>query len=576
MEMSGEDQESDASLIALTTHFAQVQFRLKQIISAEPQQKEALLKELEGFAFQGCNKAMPYDTAAAGENGSTEAQKRMRAELMERLRTQLDELEQYAHEASENQPEGSALSGSLAEKQQIIIDGLRRRFDLQFGDLEQLSKEEVEQSVDRVVHKIIEPIRTKDELLTQLQTQVQDLERYIDFLRADPANHVQLHRSPLAPPPALTPASHPHTGHTHHPHDGTAPAKSKRVTFAPDCKPGQAEVPPPSPDSRSKLVGMGSSPPPVPSYHLSLTQLDGVRCSVDATMFETEHSGRSFEQIQPPDDLRLSILAMRKTLAVMQLLTLWQCGGSFRCLPRYAVDCRKKKYQAALHCLELAVDKIAIITAALNEPGATTETCVALETDLHEAVSMSLADSLRILLEHGLLEGGEPVSYSGGCVPAWSGWGRRRMMDDGDCAGWRVFKHYYSIKHGREFGNKPEQLLSSSFALPQDSSSSMKKTLLGAVHRVEHTYSSCQRRAKDTKFRALICEGFNVCHLAEWFRIISTHPSVAEDLYSVTSFLATTGFRPALAALERLKDNPPCQPVRLPQEHFQFTEAFSQ
>ena len=106
---------------------------------------------------------------------------------MERLRTQLDELEQYAHEvcvcgrerervcvcvcvsavyltaiqdhvittcpcpshtptsppppcpqASENQPEGSALSGSLAEKQQIIIDGLRRRFDLQFGDLEQL------------------------------------------------------------------------------------------------------------------------------------------------------------------------------------------------------------------------------------------------------------------------------------------------------------------------------------------------------------------------------------------------------------------------------------------------------
>ena len=27
---------------------------------------------------------------------------------------------------------------------------------------------------------------------------------------------------------------------------------------------------------------------------------------------------------------------------------------------------------------------------------------------------MSLADSLRILLEHGLLEGGEPVSYSGG------------------------------------------------------------------------------------------------------------------------------------------------------------------
>ena len=39
--------------------------------------------------------------------------------------------------------------------------------------------------------------------------------------------------------------------------------------------------------------------------------------------------------------------------------------------------------------------------------------CISLETDLHEAVSMSLADSLRVLLEHGLLEGGEPVPYSG-------------------------------------------------------------------------------------------------------------------------------------------------------------------
>ena len=28
----------------------------------------------------------------------------------------------------------------------------------------------------------------------------------------------------------------------------------------------------------------------------------------------------------------------------------------------------------------------------------------------------------------------------------WKGWGKRRVMDDGDCAGWRVFKHYYKIK----------------------------------------------------------------------------------------------------------------------------------
>lgn len=33
----------------------------------------------------------------------------------------------------------------------------------------------------------------------------------------------------------------------------------------------------------------------------------------------------------------------------------------------------------------------------------------------------------------------------------------------------------------------------------------------------------------------------SVNHLAEWFRIVSTHPGVADNLYSVNSFLATTG-----------------------------------
>ena len=60
---------------------------------------------------------------------------------------------------------------------------------------------------------------------------------------------------------------------------------------------------------------------------------------------------------------------MKKTLAVMQVLTLCQCGGSFQCLPRYVADGHRKRYHTALHSLELAVDKIAIITTAINEPG---------------------------------------------------------------------------------------------------------------------------------------------------------------------------------------------------------------
>jgi len=38
--LEAEQEQLNSSLLALTTHFAQVQFRLKQIVSAEPNLKE--------------------------------------------------------------------------------------------------------------------------------------------------------------------------------------------------------------------------------------------------------------------------------------------------------------------------------------------------------------------------------------------------------------------------------------------------------------------------------------------------------------------------------------------------------
>ena len=125
---------------------------------------------------------MTYDTAASGENvrtfsmnmfwtgqeaellykglfkfpfqGSTEAQRLVRIQLMEKLRNQLDDIEKCAQEAvssesvasgsddqSDDRAEGNSQRGvvsSIAEKQRIIIDELRKRFDFQFGDLERL------------------------------------------------------------------------------------------------------------------------------------------------------------------------------------------------------------------------------------------------------------------------------------------------------------------------------------------------------------------------------------------------------------------------------------------------------
>ena len=60
---------------------------------------------------------------------------------------------------------------------------------------------------------------------------------------------------------------------------------------------------------------------------------------------------------------------------------------------------------------------------------------------------MLLADSLRLLLEHGLLDGGKPVSYTIGCFPAWRNWGKGHILRSTDeCAAWKVVKYYYNLK----------------------------------------------------------------------------------------------------------------------------------
>ena len=64
---------------------------------------------------------------------------------------------------------------------------------------------------------------------------------------------------------------------------------------------------------------------------------------------------------------------------------------------------------------------------------------------------MLLADSLRVLLEHGLLADGKPVSFTEGCLPAWRNWGMSGRglggaRASGECPAWRVFMYYYKSK----------------------------------------------------------------------------------------------------------------------------------
>ena len=560
--MESEDDARDNTLIALTTHFAKVQFRLKQIVSADSQRKEELLRELEAFAFQGCpGSSMTYDTAAAWENGSTEAQQQRRSDLMERLKDQLRDLEECARSVEGEEGGGKGGGTNLAHKQHLIIEELRRRFDLQFGDLESMSTEEMKEEVS----KAVKGMESKKDLVTQLTTQVSDLHRYIAYLREDPLRSRTVGEQGAPLRPSLRFASPLTSGQTKH----VSFADEEREEDSSSSSSGLPQFRP----LHTTMVASRAFPDTSGSLLGDLSDSGGVQCSVDSNeMGWMRDSNTPLYQCKAPDDLRLSLLVMRKTLSVMQMLTLWQCGGSFQCLPRYVADGHRKRYHSALRSLEVAVDRIAILTTSLSDPGLTAGKAVTLETELHEEVSMSLADSLRVLLEHGLINGGGGAGPGKSCVSVW---GHAAVVDEKDCAGWKVFQFYYGLKNGRDYSTKPDQLLSSSFSLPIGSStSSIKKTLLAAIYRVENTYVNCRNMSRDTKFRALVCEGFNLCHLAEWFRIVATHPTVADELYTASSFLASTGFRPAIACLENLKDNPPCHPVELPSDYYHSPNAF--
>nr|XP_020508370.1 RUN domain-containing protein 1 isoform X2 [Labrus bergylta] len=190
-----EQDQLNSSLLALTSHFAQVQFRLKQIVHAQSDEKERMLVELEEFAFRGCPHVVGCraQDATQLENSSErekrerlEAQREKQKDLIFQLKTQLDDLERFAYQ------EGSydSLPQSVVmERQKVIIDELIKKLDVNLNeDIGNLSPEELRQRVDSAIAQIVNPARVKEQLVDQLKTQIRDLEMFINFIQDEVGN----------------------------------------------------------------------------------------------------------------------------------------------------------------------------------------------------------------------------------------------------------------------------------------------------------------------------------------------------------------------------------------------------
>ncbi|KRY75253.1 RUN domain-containing protein 1 [Trichinella pseudospiralis] len=195
-QLEDEQEQLASSLLALSCHFAQVQFRLQQICKAPTEEKDRLLRELEEFSFRQCPDILEAKRlldpkrvsdnlhSAHSDKLNIDRQQLKEVQLIEQLKQQLNDLEAFAYERGE----GDLPSSKIIEKQRAVIDYLQQLMPLNLNQFERLSSEELQSEVNQALKKLVNPIKVKEQLVQQLQTQIVDLERFVEFLQSSSAS----------------------------------------------------------------------------------------------------------------------------------------------------------------------------------------------------------------------------------------------------------------------------------------------------------------------------------------------------------------------------------------------------
>ncbi|XP_064599758.1 RUN domain-containing protein 1-like [Liolophura sinensis] len=489
-----EEQEMlNSSLMALTSHFAQVQFRLKQIVDAEPEDKEALLKDLEEFAFKGIpdmrkcqldTEELKKELTEQEHESKISQQREKQKELIGQLKTQLEDLELYAYETGE----AELPTSKVMEKQRVIIDELKHKMDLDLQHFEKLSPEELRQIVDHAVSQIINPGKVKEKLVEQLKTQIIDLERFIQFL--------------------------------------------------------QGEATSPGPLGKDRCAcGHGRSARQMAGYCTEGTHKH------KSSKSHPNESGSLHHQTM---SIMKKALAILQIFAISQL----GCGGrefQRNLMKRTA----KGNHWGDLRAkLEMAVDSVLRIAKEQDQTPSEsdytsdseegpTEVC---DPVLTQAVRRDLAMAIKDLMQHGLMEIGQSNTLVPfGCFPSRSAKTTKMMH------AWDLLLKYYDMKHGREYNESPARKLSQSFHLDIVGGKPItaKQTMLGTIGSVVTSHTPL-KRSEDSQFKAFVCAALNEKKLVTWLRLLYRTQSIIDFYYQDWSYAARTGFEDALKTLDKL------------------------
>ncbi|KAG5683011.1 hypothetical protein PVAND_012321 [Polypedilum vanderplanki] len=586
-----EEQESLlSSLMALTTHFAQVQFRLHQIVEAPEKERDVLLKKLEDFADRGIPNFNEHnlDTSAKGILSKMDCQKYRQQELIDQLKTQLDDLEKYAYETGEP----VLPQAIMMEKQKIIIDELKQKMNLNFNelDLPQLSPDELRNHVDAAIGEFVSPLKMKEQLVAQLKTQVNDLERFIKFLQVEKTEKKKMLKQQLLKKQNCS--------------DIDLHNQSCNCNFNKDEKSNAIA-------ERSRRVNVNNAHQPTTTSS-----------STSSTLPQLSTNGISDRFFQ----------MFNKASTIFQIFALSQIG----CASQNGRNFKRnilKKTSRGNHWgdirakLEVDIQEIVALVKVINmtadnenklkklhdteadtedddvfikekpksdvqqQPTATTgrklsryrsnstsssimlpppyslstssksDELKSLNFELIALVRKKFAVTLQKLIQHGLRSVNETrhlvpfigCFYNFQTNPSQSL--RQQQYPDEDYTemhAWELILEYYNLKNGDFYTETPAQLLSQSFNLDiGDGLTSNKQTLLLAIRNIINLHSP-YKRGYNSHFKAFICAGLNSHKLVQWLNLIFQCHELVSTYYTSWSYVAQTGFRDALKSIDQL------------------------
>ncbi|CAG2100352.1 unnamed protein product [Medioppia subpectinata] len=498
-QLEDEQEMLNGSLMALTTHFAQVQLRLKQIVDSNDDQREELLKELEQFANRGIPdiRQPQIDLMGDKENDdrtvtedTLELQRIKQKELIEKLKDQLEDLESYAYETGDM---ASIPSSMLLERQTVIIEQLKGKLPLNLDELDKSTPEELRKQVDRAIRDLVNPVIMKEQLVGQLKTQITDLERFIQFLQGEEHSNCTCD-CPL----------HGNSQQSVEPFSKLKAEEMQRRRTDRNKK---------SKESNETAIKM---------IRRALTILQVFTFA----QFGCGNINPHFE---------------RNTLKKSSKGNHWG-------------DLRAR--------LEIAIDRILDIhhekhsnDSDYTSDSDETPTSLLCNERIISAVRKDLSAALRDLLQHGL-SGNVTDRLNDGSSASLLNWGcfsTRSHLVPRPLHAWDIVLKYYELKNGIKYNSCPARRLSQSFNLQIVGGLAItpKQTLLSCIDDIIESHTRL-KRSLDSHFKAFVCTALNEGKLCQWLKLIVKSRTIIDMYYDNWSYLMSTGFDDALRSLDKL------------------------